>query len=154
MMTYKDTSARAVLAQVYGLARLTLGRSPHPNAYVQLMRSLAVSVIALAFDFGLLVALTELAGINYLYSAFLSFIAGVLVNYGLSVLWVFPDRKLQSRRLELIVFITICAIGLLGNLLIIAVLVEQAGVDYRLAKMVSTVVIFFWNFLARKKLLY
>jgi putative flippase GtrA len=136
MMTYKDTSARAVLAQVYGLARLTLGRSPHPNAYVQLMRSLAVSVIALAFDFGL------------------SFIAGVLVNYGLSVLWVFPDRKLQSRRLELIVFITICAIGLLGNLLIIAVLVEQAGVDYRLAKMVSTVVIFFWNFLARKKLLY
>ncbi len=127
---------------------------PSRKASVQLIRSLVVSAIALVADFGTLVALKEMLGINYLVAATLSFSLGLAVNYILSVLWVFADRKLSSRQTEFVIFAIICGIGLALNLGIIAGLVQFGRVDYRLAKAVSTILIFFWNFLARKKFLY
>ncbi|MDB5167025.1 MAG: hypothetical protein JWN26_170 [Candidatus Saccharibacteria bacterium] len=127
---------------------------PTKNVTVQVIRSLVVSVIAFIFDFGSLIIFKEFFGINYLLAATLSFGLGVVVNYTLSVLWVFADRKLASRRAEFIIFLIICAIGLGLNLVIIAGMVQFLSVDYRIAKIVATVVVFFWNFIARKKILY
>ncbi|MET1033530.1 MAG: GtrA family protein [Candidatus Saccharimonadales bacterium] len=128
--------------------------APSHRASVQFIRSLVVSVIALIVDFGLLVILKESAGMHYLLAATLSFGAGVVVNYLLSVKWVFAQRKLASRRKEFVIFTVICAIGLGLNLAIIAGFVQLFHFDYRVAKAISTVIVFFWNFLARKKILY
>jgi putative flippase GtrA len=127
---------------------------PSRRASVQLVRSLVVSVIALVADFGSLVLFKEKFGVHYLQAAALSFCLGVVVNYALSVWWVFADRQMESQHIEFVVFFVICAIGLGLNLAIIAGLVQFLTVDYRLAKVVSSVVVFFWNFIARKKLLY
>lgn len=121
---------------------------------MQLVRSLVVSVVALFFDFGLLVVFKQVFGINYLVAAAMSFLIGVMVNYTLSVLWVFANHKLSSRHAEMLIFLLINVIGLGLNLVIIALLVEWLNADYRIAKSVSTVVVFFWNFIIRKKLLY
>lgn len=129
-------------------------RKPSHKLRVQLVRSLVVSVIALVTDFSTLVALKEVVGLHYLAAATLSFILGVVVNYYLSIKWVFAKRKLDSRRREFIIFVIICAMGLVLNLAIIANLVQWLKFDYRIAKLVSTIVVFFWNFIARKKLLY
>lgn len=130
------------------------GKEPHPNTYVQLVRSLVVSVVALVFDFSTMVLLKEKAGINYLLAATIGFTVGVTVNYFLSVFWVFTNRKFISAKIEFILFVVICTIGLVLNLIIISLLVEQLRVDYRLAKLFATVAVFFWNFIARKKILY
>lgn len=135
-------------------SRVVAGRKPHANTYVQLIRSLVVSVVALVFDFSTLVLLKEKVGINYLVAATLGFSVGVVVNYILSAYWVFTDRKLASAKAEFVVFVVICTIGLVLNLIIISLLVEQLRVDYRLAKLFATVAVFFWNFVARKKILY
>lgn len=137
-----------------GVARDSWGFKPSQRYTVQLVRSLAVSVISLIFDFSTLVACKELVGINYLVAAAIGFIVGVIVNYLLSIVWVFPDHKLSSRHAEFVIFVIICAIGLGLNLAIIAGMVQGLSVDYRLAKLVSTIVVFFWNFFARKKILY
>lgn len=121
---------------------------------MQLIRSLIVSVVALFFDFGLLIVFKQVFGINYLVAATMSFLVGVVVNYALSVLWVFANHKLSSRHAEMFLFLLINIIGLGLNLAIIAILVERFSVDYRIGKVVSTVVVFFWNFIIRKKLLY
>jgi putative flippase GtrA len=121
---------------------------------VQLTRSLIVSAIALVVDFSALIILKQEFGINYLLAAAISFSLGVLVNYSLSVKWVFAYRQLSSKTHEFIIFVVITALGLLFNLLIIAGMVELLKADYRVGKLVSTVVVFFWNFLARKKILY
>lgn len=127
---------------------------PSHNTLVQLVRSLVVSVIALIVDFGLLVILKEHFGVHYLLAATISFGCGVVVNYFLSIKWVFANRKLSSARNEFLIFVVITTLGLAFNLLIIAGMVNIGKVDYRVGKAVSTVIVFFWNFIARKKILY
>jgi putative flippase GtrA len=126
---------------------------PSRKSSVQLVRSLAVSVIALIVDFSTLVFLKEAGNMHYLLAAALGFSLGVVVNYILSVKWVFANRKFASKHAEFTIFVVICAIGLALNLLIIWGLV-QLTLDYRVAKAISTVIVFFWNFVARKKILY
>lgn len=113
-----------------------------------------VSAIALVIDFSVLLFFKEILGIHYLLAATLGFGLGVVANYILSVRWVFADRKFTNRHAEFTIFLVICAVGLGLNLVIIAGMVQWLFVDYRIAKVVSTVVVFFWNFIARKKILY
>lgn len=128
--------------------------SPSHDTSVQFIRSLVVSVIALCFDFGSLVILKEKFGVQYLLAAAIGFCIGVVVNYVLSVVWVFANRKFTNKHAEFTIFFVICAVGLALNLGIIAALVQIMRMDYRLAKAIATVVVFFWNFVARKKVLY
>lgn len=139
---------------IYRLLGHSVSRHPSSDTRVQLVRSLVVSFVALAFDFGLLVIFTQALGIFYIFSATMSFLVGVVVNYYLSIWWVFPDHKLSSRKAEFIIFVIITGLGLALNLFIIASLVQVFGLDYRIAKSISTIVVFFWNFVARKRILY
>lgn len=128
--------------------------APTKNVKVQVIRSLVVSGVAFIVDFSALVFFKEVLGVHYLVAATLGFGLGVVVNYVLSVRWVFADRKFSDHRAEFVIFLIICAVGLGLNLLIIAGMVQLLGADYRVAKVVSTVVVFFWNFIARKRILY
>ncbi len=51
------------------------------NLLIQFVRYFFVGGFAFIVDFGLLYILTEYAGLHYLLSATLSFIAGLVVNY-------------------------------------------------------------------------
>lgn len=136
------------------LAVDSLNRTPTHNLKVQFVRSLVVSCVALVVDFATLLILKEIFDVHYLLAAAISFCLGVIVSYVLSTRWVFANRKLSNRKVEFIVFLVICGIGLGLNLVIIASMVQLLGMDYRVAKAISTVVVFFWNFIARKKILY
>lgn len=136
------------------LAKMSLRSQPSHNHFIQLLRSLVVSFASLAADISVLLFAKEVAGIYYLWSVVLGFVTGVLVNYYLSNKWVFPTRKLSSRNVEFTVFLLICAVGIGLNMLIIAGMVELFAFDYRVAKLVSAAIVFFWNFAARKKILY
>jgi len=132
----------------------SLKLAPSNDLSVQVIRGLIVAAIAFVVDFGMLLVFKEIIGIHYLLAATLSFGLGVVVSYYLSIHWVFANRKFSNRHAEFIIFLIICTIGLGLNLVIIAGMVQLLGIDYRFAKVVSTVVVFFWNFVARKKILY
>jgi putative flippase GtrA len=129
-------------------------RKPTHHYHVQFVRSAVVSIIAVVVNFGASFVFKEMLGFYYLIAASLSFFMGVLVNYYLSVVWVFAHRQLESKHLEFMVFVVITTVGLVFNLLIIAGMVEIAKTGYWVALVVATVLVFFWNFLARKKFLY
>ncbi|NTW61170.1 GtrA family protein [Candidatus Saccharibacteria bacterium] len=105
-------------------------------------------------DFCTLVLFKEVFRVHYLIAAVLGFSLGMVVNYALSSVWVFSYKKLENRSKEFLVFIIISIIGLALNLVIISSMVQLLQVDYRLAKAVATIVVFFWNFIVRKKILY
>ncbi len=147
-------SKKQPLSWSFRLVIEVAGLKPSHKYVVQLIRSMIVSVVALIADFGALVLLKEKAGFNYLIAATLSFSLGMTVNYILSVKWVFAFRKLDSYHKEFIIFVILGLVGLVLNLLIIAFVVSQLELDYRFAKAISAVLVFFWNFIARKKLLY
>lgn len=121
---------------------------------VQMFRYLFVAIAAFGCDFITLVALTELANMHYLLAAAIGFSGGLAVNYVLSVRWVFGARTFTSRRLEFLAFATIGVIGLLMTAGLMWFMTGLLGVYYIISKLIVTAVVFFWNFLARKFLLF
>ena len=119
----------------------------------QIMKFGVVGVVAFAIDYGLMVALTELAGIDYLVSATVSFMVSVTFNYLASMRYVFTHREGLSRRREFAVFVALSVAGLLINDGLMWLGTSFAGIDYRLTKLAATAVVMVWNFVTRKKFL-
>jgi len=121
------------------------------NGYIQFMRYGLVSVIALVVDFGGLVILKEHLGMHYLTAATLSFLAGLVTNYLLSAYWVFHSSKLLNKQHEFLLFTAIGIIGLILTDLILWSLTSGLDIHYVISKAIATVIVYFWNFGARKK---
>lgn len=117
-------------------------------------RYLFASALALAVDAGTYVALIRLGGVQYLVSAPLGFVLGVIVIYFLSTRWVFRERRISDARREFVIFVFIGILGLLLNELIIFLGVDRLALSYELAKIASAGIVFSFNFGARKLLLF
>lgn len=116
----------------------------------QIMKFGVVGVIAFAIDYGLLVFLTEVFGIDYLVSATISFTVSVVFNYLASMRYVFAHREGLSRRREFAIFVVLSVIGLIINNVCLWLGVDLFGIDYRISKIVVTAIVMVWNFVTRK----
>lgn len=116
----------------------------------QIMKFGVVGVIAFVIDFGLMVFLTEVFGIDPVISATVSFIISVIFNYAASMRYVFSHREGMSRTREFVIFVVLSAIGLGINDLLIWAGTDLASFDYRLVKIFATAVVMVWNFVTRK----
>ena len=123
------------------------------NTFYQFTRYIFVGAVATVADFSLLYILTEFAGLHYLISAALAFIAGALVNFSLCTIWIFPGSKYNMTK-GFVLFFTIGIVGLILNEIILFILVDLFDMWYMLAKAFSTIIVLFWNFFARKKLVF
>lgn len=117
---------------------------------MQLCRYTLVGAIAFLFDYGALFLFTHYLGVHYLISAGIGFLIGLCVNYVLSIRWVFSRRSVGSKNLEILIFTLIGVAGLGLNELFIWFFTETVHFHYLVSKMVSTVVVYLWNFFARK----
>ncbi len=120
----------------------------------QMMRYGIVGVIAFIVDYGILWLLTDGCGLHYLVSAAISFSIAFVCNYLLSIKFVFGESRVKSRVAEFGSFLLIAVTGLILNEVIMYVCSGLFGMHYMLSKVVATVLVFFWNFLARKFLLF
>ena len=105
-------------------------------------------------DFAVLLLLTEVFDINYLWSNLIAVSVGLVMSYVLCVRWVFLDRRYNRVVLEFPLFVLTCIIGLLLNELLLWIFVEFGGIDYVLAKVIVTGVVFFVNFGVKKVVLF
>lgn len=116
----------------------------------QIMKFGVVGVIAFVIDFGVMVFLTEVFGIDPVISATVSFIISVVFNYAASMRYVFSHREGMTRTREFVIFVVLSAIGLGINDLLIWAGTDLASFDYRLVKIFATAVVMVWNFVTRK----
>lgn len=124
------------------------------NLINQMIRYSISGAIAFSVDIALLFILTEFADINYLIAAVIAFITGMLIVYLLSISWVFPIRSLKSRQKEIWIFFFIGIIGLCLNEVIIWSFTEFVNLHYMASKLISTTIVYFWNFFNRKYILF
>jgi putative flippase GtrA len=124
------------------------------KAFRELARSIPVSLVSFGLDFGLLALLTEVFHVPYLVSAAVSFTAGVSLSYVLSVAWVFSVRRAKSRAAEYGLFVIIGAVGLGMNEALLWFFTQPLGIYYLLSKVIAAAIVFFWNFLTRKYVLF
>ncbi|MBR3690427.1 MAG: GtrA family protein [Eggerthellaceae bacterium] len=119
----------------------------------QIMKFGIVGIIAFVIDYGLMVLLTELFGIDYLVSASVSFTVSVIFNYLASMRYVFSHKEGMSRQREFVIFVVLSVIGLGINDAFMWLGTDLLGIDYRITKIVATAVVMVWNFVTRKKFL-
>ena len=129
------------------LQKIFVGKSD--NFRIQLLRYIFVGGLAAIVDMFLLFVLTDWAKLHYLISAIIAFVAGLVVNYLLSRLWIF--KSIFSLSKEFIIFAIIGIIGLGLNELLLYLFVDVIGLWYMAAKLISIALVLIWNFLARRR---
>jgi len=123
------------------------------SGLVQFLRYGTVSAFALLVDVGLLLGFVSL-GFHYVLAATLAFLCGVVIVYFGSIYWVFPKRSVTDERKEMFTFFIIGLIGLLLTDGLLYVFVEWVDFSVILAKGSATIVVFLFNFITRKFLLF
>jgi len=132
----------------------TILRGKTNNTLFQLIRYTFVGGGAFLIDFLTLIFLTEVFHLHYLISAGIAFMLGLAVNYILSVRWVFANRTLKNKYFEFGFFMLIGIVGLGLNELFLWVLTDLMTLYYMISKLITAFIVYFWNFFARKYLLF
>lgn len=122
------------------------------NTFIQFFRYIFVGGVAFLADGGSLFLITTI-GVNYLISVIFAFVIGLAVNYGLSKLLVFEKSSVNGK-IEFLVYGIIGVIGLGFTEIIMYVLTEIAGLYFMVSKVIATIIVLVWNFVARKIILY
>jgi putative flippase GtrA len=118
----------------------------------ELFRYSVISGVALLVDFACLLSLTHF--INYLLAASISFVAGGVLAYYLSIRFVFEQHTLEHGTAELGAFIALGIIGLGVNTLILYLAVNHWSLSLPLSKLLAAGCTFTCNFALRKWLLF
>lgn len=114
----------------------------------------AASAAALALDYGTLLFLSQVVGVNYLVSTAAGFSAGLALVYVLSVRFVYKDRRVMGAGKEFAGFIVTGALGLLLNETLMALFVSMLGLAVVVAKIPTAGVVFLFNFATRRSYLF
>lgn len=131
-----------------------LFRAPSTNPLVQFFRYAFVGGFAALVDWGVL-WLAERLGAHYQIAAIFGFFAGLAVNYLLSKRLVFQVEKARAGAGgEFAGYALIGAVGLAITMGLMHVFTEWVGLYFMLSKIIATLIVLIWNFVARKLLLY
>jgi putative flippase GtrA len=132
--------------------RLLVARTD--DVSIQALRYIVVGAVATVADMLALYILTSILHVMYQISAACGFVFGLTVNYLLSIRWVFASRMMSSRSMEISAFAIIGIAGLGLTEAIMYVSVERLHTHYMFAKAAAVVIVFAWNFIMRRTLLF
>lgn len=118
---------------------------------MRIFRYFCVGGIAATVDIGLYAIFAYLLEFNYLLVAACSFFLATLVNYLLSIRYVFTSGMRFAMRDEILLIFVVSGIGLLVNQVILYISVEYLLLDKLLAKLLATAAVFLWNYLCRAR---
>ncbi len=121
------------------------------------MRYMVTGGLAFAVDFGLFAVCLYTIEWHYLVANLMGLVAGLIVNYVLSVVWVFVacKRTLEKNRgLEFFLFTLVGIAGIGINQLLMYLMVGQFGWNEMMSKIIAAGLVLVWNFGARKFMLF
>lgn len=120
----------------------------------QFLKFGVVGFIAFLIDYGVLMLLSQVFGVDALVSAAISFTVSVVFNYLASMRFVFTHREDLSKGREFAIFVVLSLIGLAINELCMWVGLKALGdgaLQVTASKVFATAVVMVWNFFSRKK---
>lgn len=130
--------------------------------FVQVMKFGLTGLVSTIVDF-VVFSILNLLWINYVISNIISYICSMIVNYWMSMNFVFVRKDNWSRKKEFIFFVLLSMAGLLINTFTLWILYDifykkvpglKDGIDEHLGKLIckmgATVILLFYNFVSRK----
>ncbi|MBR1691904.1 MAG: GtrA family protein [Lachnospiraceae bacterium] len=123
----------------------------------------AVGIFCFFIDYFTFKISSSLLGIHYVIASILGFTISVIVNYILSMKFVFEGKEDMSRRREFVIFVILSLIGLGLNTLILYICIDgiymhsELLTDWlardtaeSLGKLGATAIVMVYNFITRK----
>ena len=136
---------------------------PVKNLFNQILKFGIVGLFCFFIDYGITIIMTNVFGVHYLISKFFGFIISAVVNYLLSIKFVFTHKKEMDKKKEFTVFLILSAIGLLINEAVMYCCIDGIylhssslqtliGQDLMVmaATIIATGVVMVYNFISRK----
>jgi putative flippase GtrA len=124
------------------------------NLFIQIFRYLFAGGVAFTVDFVLLYLLTDCFDVYYRTSSRISFSVGVIISYLFSIFWVFDKRRVNSRTAEFLIFAVIGIVGFVLTDYFMKFFTDYVDVHYLLSKILTTIIVFVWNFIAKRLILF
>lgn len=136
------------------------------SLFKQILKFGVVGVVCFFIDFLTFEFCKQVLGIYYVIASAIGFTVSVIVNYILSMKFVFEGKEGMSRKKEFVIFVVLSLIGLALNALIIFICVDGVymhwpllqtwfTVDFAesLGKIGATGIVMVYNFITRKMFL-
>ena len=117
-------------------------------------RYFVVGGVCALVDLGIFLAGAQAMGLPYLRVAAGSFVVATLLNYFLSVRFVFVSGLRFRPRWEMAMVFAVSAVGLGLNQAILWMCVEYLAFNLFFSKVTATGCVFFWNYFARRVLVF
>ena len=125
----------------------------------EFLRYTIVGGSAFIIDFGAMCIFQELVfkGQHVYIAVFIGYILGLIYNFILSNSYVFKNGFEKIKGKEILSFIIFGIIGLIGLVLtelLMYLFINIIAMWYIFAKIISAGIVLFWNYLARKMIIY
>ncbi len=121
---------------------------------MKIVKYFFVGGAAAIVDVGLFFIFAKYLAYNYLLVGFFTFIIATFVNYYLSIRFVFQSGLKFKKRYEVLFVYLVSASSLFFNLTLLYVFHEILSYDVGVSKIVVTGLLFFYNYLIRKFLIF
>lgn len=129
----------------------------------QILKFAVVGGISFVVDFLVYGVSCNVLGIHYIIAGVLGFVISVIVNYLLSMKFVFKSKDDMSKGSEFVIFVILSLIGMVLNSVILFVCIDllymhwiwlQSIINIEImnlaAKIVATAIVMVYNFVTRK----
>ena len=132
-------------------------RFPRKSLAGQIFRYLVTGGLAFVLDFGLFALCLYVFDWHYLLANLVGLVAGLVLNYTMSIVWVFTACKRTLEKQKTAEFLLFALVGIAGvgiNQLLMYLMVDGICLNEMVSKMLAAVLVLMWNFGARKLLLF
>jgi putative flippase GtrA len=117
---------------------------------MKIVRYFFVGGIAAAVDITIFFVFAKLFGFNYLTVGACGFVIATLVNYVLSIRYVFESGARFEKKYELMFVYIVSILGLLWHQAVLYACVDVLKIELMLSKLIATATVFFWNYGSRR----
>ena len=140
-----------------GVVKKLRERLPRKSLAGQFVRYLVTGGLAFVVDFGLFALCLYVLDWHYLLANLVGLVAGLVLNYAMSIVWVFTACKRTLEKQKAAEFVLFALVGIAGvgiNQLLMYLMVDGFSLNEMLSKIVAAALVLMWNFGARKLLLF
>lgn len=113
-----------------------------------------VGGVSFLVNFGVFLTFVHLLGLHWIIGNIAGFIGGTLMNYVLSVRFVFESKNIWRRDIEVCLTFMASALGVALETILIHLGHDVANLNLNISKMGAALVVFFWNYGARRFLIF
>jgi len=121
---------------------------------MHLFKYFFVGGAAAVVDIGLFTILAGYLGWPWVPVSICTFILATLVNYFLSIKFIFESGVRHQKHLEITAVYIVSILGLVVNQLVLYIAITWLHWGLFVAKISATAIVFFWNYFARKKFVF